>query len=253
MPANPAPSSPARIAPTMPSIIPDGAITSAPALAWLTDCSARSGSVASLSTSTRPPDSVSGPQWPWSVYSQQQTSVITSSPGACRLTRRIASWTIPLERCGRAACVLVSRDAEQQHGRDAQLVHLGDRLPQPVERPLILPRHRGDLPPEVLPVVDEQRIDQVIDRQALLADEVAEPGMAAEPSGTMEQGARGGFIGHHTTLEAGKSLTSTLAPPVPAGGRGEDRLAGRRDLPIVPMMFSLPWRSPRRRVGGRSP
>ena len=51
----PAPSSPARIAATMPSIIPDGATTSAPARAWLTACSARSGSVASLSTSTRPP------------------------------------------------------------------------------------------------------------------------------------------------------------------------------------------------------
>ena len=40
----------------MPSIIPDGATTSAPARAWLTACSARSGKVASLSTSTRPPD-----------------------------------------------------------------------------------------------------------------------------------------------------------------------------------------------------
>ena len=75
----------------MPSIMPEGAIMSAPARAWLTACSARRGSVASLSTSTRPPISVSGPQWPWSVYSQKHRSVITRSSGATRRAIRIAS------------------------------------------------------------------------------------------------------------------------------------------------------------------
>ena len=62
--------------------------------------------------------------------------------------------------------------------------------PQPVERELVLARHRGDLAPEVRAVVDEQRVDQVVDRQPVLADEVAEPGMAAEPAGAVERDSR---------------------------------------------------------------
>ena len=102
---------------------------SAPARAWLTACSARSGSVASLSTSIRPPISASGPQWPWSVYSQKHRSVITSRSGATRLAIRIASWTMPSSReRGRAACVLVLGDAEEEDRRDAQLGRLRRRL-----------------------------------------------------------------------------------------------------------------------------
>ena len=47
-------SRPARIVPTMPSIMPLGATISAPARAWLTACRASNSSVASLSTSVRP-------------------------------------------------------------------------------------------------------------------------------------------------------------------------------------------------------
>ena len=71
---------------------------------------------------------------------------------------------------GRAAGVLVLGDAEEDDRRDAQLGGLGDRLAQPVERELILARHRGDLAPEVRAVVDEQRVDQVVDGQPVLAD-----------------------------------------------------------------------------------
>ena len=42
---------------------------------------AKSDSVASLSTSSRPPASLRGPQWPWSVYSQKQRSVMMSRFG----------------------------------------------------------------------------------------------------------------------------------------------------------------------------
>ena len=91
---------------------------------------------------------------------------MTSRPGACRLVSRIASWTIPSSsRGGRAARVLVLGDAEEEDAGDAQLGHLGDRLAEPVERELVLAGHRGDLAAEVRAVVDEQGIDQVVDRQ----------------------------------------------------------------------------------------
>ena len=91
---------------------------------------------------------------------------MTSSPGAACLATRIASWTIPSSRsAAEPAGVLVLGDAEEEDRRDAQLGHLGDRLAQPVERELILARHRGDLAPQVRAVVDEQRVDQVVDGQ----------------------------------------------------------------------------------------
>ena len=79
----------------MPSIMPLGATTSAPARAWASAWRPSITSVASLSTSTRPPVSARAPQWPWSVYSQKQTSVITSSSGAACLAARTASGMMP--------------------------------------------------------------------------------------------------------------------------------------------------------------
>ena len=75
--AKPFSSSAWRIAATWPSIIADGATMSAPACACESAVRARSGSVASLSTSP----SLTTPQWPWLVYSQRQTSVMTRSVG----------------------------------------------------------------------------------------------------------------------------------------------------------------------------
>ena len=73
---------------------------SAPAFACATASLARSGSVASLSTesSCPGPPALGGsriPQWPWSVYSHMQTSVITTSPGTDSLSARIACGTMP--------------------------------------------------------------------------------------------------------------------------------------------------------------
>src|SRR5659263_196429 len=80
-----------RIAPTIPSIIPEGATISAPALAWLTAVFPRISSVGSLRISCF---SLTMPQWPWDVYSQRQRSVITirSSP-TLFLIALTAFWT----------------------------------------------------------------------------------------------------------------------------------------------------------------
>ena len=53
---------------------------SAPACAWESAARASSGRVASLSTVSSGA-SESSPQWPWSVYSQRHTSVVTVASG----------------------------------------------------------------------------------------------------------------------------------------------------------------------------
>jgi hypothetical protein len=78
----------------------EGAITSAPALAWATASLARRARVASLSTTSSGPGAPtlagsSRPQWPWSVYSHMHTSVITTSPGTCSFSARTARGMIP--------------------------------------------------------------------------------------------------------------------------------------------------------------
>src|ERR1700730_13058074 len=69
-----------------------GAITSAPARAWLAAGRASSSSEASLSTV---PSSRMTPQCPWLVYSHRQTSVITRRAGWARWIARTASCTAP--------------------------------------------------------------------------------------------------------------------------------------------------------------
>ena len=98
--SKPASSSPLRMAATRPSIMSEGATMSAPARAWATASLARMGSVRSLSTvrSCPGPPAFGGlrmPQWPWSVYSQRQTSVATTSPGSAFLSARTARATSP--------------------------------------------------------------------------------------------------------------------------------------------------------------
>ncbi len=69
----------------------DGATISAPARACDTAALASHSSVASLSTSPF----TTLPQCPWLVYSQLQTSVITSRLGAPSLMARMACCTMP--------------------------------------------------------------------------------------------------------------------------------------------------------------
>ena len=102
----------------MPSIMPDGATTSAPARAWLTACSARSGSVASLSTSNRPPRLAQGTAMAVVGVLAEADVGDDQQVRGCRLISRTASWTMPVvvER-GRTRGVLVGGDAEEEHGR----------------------------------------------------------------------------------------------------------------------------------------
>ncbi len=69
----------------------DGAIRSAPASACETAVRAISSRVGSFLI--RP--SSTTPQWPWLVYSQRHTSVITSRSGIVSFTARTACWMIP--------------------------------------------------------------------------------------------------------------------------------------------------------------
>ncbi len=70
----------------MPSIIPDGAIRSAPARAYEIAARPRFSSVASLSIWP----SITTPQWPCVVYSQKHASTETISSGVAFLIARIA-------------------------------------------------------------------------------------------------------------------------------------------------------------------
>ncbi len=98
--SNPCPSSAVRMRPTRPSIMSLGATTSAPARACTRAISARTSSVASLSTSIAsagPPGRFRRtPQCPWSVYSSTQTSVITTRSGTAAFISATARGTGPL-------------------------------------------------------------------------------------------------------------------------------------------------------------
>src|SRR5579875_2317275 len=107
--AKPSPSSSSRMARTRPSIMSDGATTSAPARAWLTAVRASSSTEASLSIVCAAPSATSTPQWPWSVYSQRQTSVTTSSSGTACLMARTASCTTPSSSQAEEPCSSFSR------------------------------------------------------------------------------------------------------------------------------------------------
>jgi len=94
--SRPAASRAERIARTCPSIMAEGATTSAPARAWETAVRASRGRAASLSTSAPPSGAHrSGPQCPWSVYSHRQVSAMTSSPGAADLMAAMPRCTTP--------------------------------------------------------------------------------------------------------------------------------------------------------------
>ena len=88
-----------------PSIMSLGATMSAPARACETAVRAMSSTLESLSTA---PSARSSPQWPWSVYSQRQTSVMTSRSGVRLLDRARGELDDPLVVVGaRALGVLV--------------------------------------------------------------------------------------------------------------------------------------------------
>ena len=91
MSVRPSSSSALRMAATRPSIMSLGATMSAPHSACVTAILASSSRVTSLSTSP----SWTTPQWPWSVYSQRHTSVMTTRSGNSSLMARMAICTMP--------------------------------------------------------------------------------------------------------------------------------------------------------------
>ena len=109
------------MAPTRPSIMSEGATTSAPARAWETAVRARSSRVGSFLTSS--PSTT--PQWPWEVYSQRQTSVITSrSRHSARMARDGLLHDAVVGVGLAPQWVLLPGKAEQDHAADAQRLDL---------------------------------------------------------------------------------------------------------------------------------
>src|SRR3989441_1143875 len=82
----------------------------------------------------------------------------------------------------RAARVLLRRDAEEKHAGDAHAGGVLALLDQLVHREAVLTRHRRDRLAHAAPVHDEQRVDEVVDRQRRLAHELAEQRLLAQPT-----------------------------------------------------------------------
>ncbi len=111
---------------------------------------------------------------------------------------------------GRAARVFVLRDAEEDDAGYTQFGDLGETFAQPVDRELILTRHRGNLAPEVSAVIDKQRVDQVERGELGFANEVAKSRMAAETAGPMQGVTGGGLYGHGAIPRGATSLTNRV-------------------------------------------
>ncbi len=161
-----------------------GAITSAPARACETAVRASSSSVASLSTvGPRRRGSRITPQWPWSVYSHRHRSAITISSGWASLIARVASCTTPVVVPGaRALGVLVGRDPEQQHRRDAERGGLAGLL-RPRARSTAGRRRASPRSARGVEAFgDEHRVDEVRRRDLGLAHEPAQRARRAQPA-----------------------------------------------------------------------
>ena len=175
----------------MPSIMPLGATMSAPARAWLTATRPRISRVASLSTvSPR-----STPQWPWLVYSQQQTSVMSSRSGWRSRSRRSARWTMPSSaKFSVPTSSFAAGRPKSMHRRNAERldpIHLAvERL---VHRQVADARHRVDLALDPLAVDHEDGLDEVAGSQLVLAHQPAQGLGAAAAAGTLDRewGSRG--------------------------------------------------------------
>ena len=115
------------------------------------------------------------PQWPWSVYSQRQTSVVTSTSGSLALDRADRRLHRRFGIVGRRAdVVLVIGQAEQQHAVDA--VGLGAAVASfdgLVDREVEDARHRRHFAPHAFALADEQRQHEHVRRQPRLAHERA--------------------------------------------------------------------------------
>ncbi len=72
-----------------------------------------------------------------------------------------------------AGFVLVLGQAEENHGRDAEIGHFPALLDNLIRRLLIDARHRADFSADLAARAREHRIDEALGREARLADEAA--------------------------------------------------------------------------------
>ena len=98
---------------------------------------------------------------------------------------------------GRAVCVLLLWDAEEEDCRNAQLGRLDYGVTKPVQGDLKLAGHRRDFPAQVLAVINEERIDQIVSGEPRFADHVPEPRVTPKAPGTMKRITSGGLEGHY--------------------------------------------------------
>ena len=143
-----------------------------------------SARVASLST---PPSAISGPQWPWLVYSQRHVSAISASGRSASRSRESACCTTPSSiHAPVPQCVLVVRQAEDDHAAQTQpgvAFRIAHGL---VGRDVVDPRERRDRPPQSAAGADEDRGHEHLGMEACLADEIAQragPAPSARASG----------------------------------------------------------------------
>ena len=146
------------MAATRPSIMSEGATISAPARACETAAAASHSSVVSLSTS---PLTIL-PQCPWLVYSQLQTSVMTSRPR--HLAPDGADGALHDAVVGIGAgghFVLGLGQAEQDDAADAKRVHLGAFLDDFVDGKLEIAGHGADFAADALAGAGKQGQDEL--------------------------------------------------------------------------------------------
>ena len=135
-----------RMAPTRPSIMSDGATTSAPASAC-DEC--RSHQQLDASGSSRGCLAVDMPQWPCSVYSQRQTSVMTTSLGTSATMARTACGTGPCGSCAAAPASFApaARTAARRHAIGPRRLRLAHRfVHRQLDTPGIEPTRRRRTP-----------------------------------------------------------------------------------------------------------
>ena len=149
--------------PTRPSIMSDGSDDIRPR------CGQRNGRAGnqaqgwrSFSISYSSPLLFTMPQWPCEVYSQRQTSAISSSFLAAGLRARRACCTIPFVRVGPAGLFVFNRwKPEEQQAAQAELRAASSTsfIASSMDR-LIDPGHGADLAPDAFAGADEEGVDQ---------------------------------------------------------------------------------------------
>src|SRR5262249_41694779 len=129
---------------------------------------------------------------------------------------------------GRAQGVLGRGYAEEEDGGHSGLDDPADGVGEPIERVLILTRHRRDFAGHVAAMVEEERIDEVVHVQAMLAHHVAQARMVPQAAWSLRGKAR--VAGLH-------------GPQLIARGAGESsgRTGGRIGRPIGKARIRSIW------------